>query len=91
MDISKTEKVRCPRCFKTSNLGEWDDLTFKQCFTREMKRAYTKLTLKKAFKRESNTFYMCPKCKAWSRGCNLTITDTDDNELKRLGGESIYG
>ena len=90
-EISNSETVRCPRCFKESKLGEWDDLTFKQCVTREMRRAYTKLNTKRAFRRESNTFYICPKCKVWSRGCHLTITNTEDETLKKLGGESIYG
>ena len=73
MKISRTEKVRCGWCFKDSLLGEWNDLTFSKCTNREMKRDFTQLS-------DSNT---------WSRGSQLRIVDTDNESLKRLGGEPV--
>ncbi len=65
---SRNLNVKCPWCGKLSKLGEWNDITYAQCFSREMKRAFTQLTEKKAFLKGSDTFYMCPLCKKWSRG-----------------------
>jgi len=80
--------VRCGWCGEGNKLIEWNDLTFSKCVNREMKRAFTPLTDKKAFSEKSNTFYLCPKCNKWSRGSQLSI-DTDDAELRKLGGKSI--
>lgn len=88
MNISRNEKVLCGWCLKTSSLGEWDDLTYSKCVNREMKRAYTKLSDEKAFLRKSDTFYLCPVCGQWSRGCKLKIVGTTDKRLLKLGGES---
>jgi len=54
-----------------------------------MRRAYTKLYKVEAFKRKTDTFYKCPKCENWSRGCQLAIVDTDDERLLRLGREPV--
>lgn len=89
--ISKDENIMCGWCGKKSTLGEWNDLTYSKCFNREMKRLYTQLTEEKAFYRKSDTFYICPKCSRWSRGSQLTITDTTDSRLQRLGGEPVMG
>jgi hypothetical protein len=76
---------------KTSSLGEWNDLTYSKCTNREMKRALTQLTSEKAFLRKSDTFYLCPKCEKWSRGSQLSIVDTTDPKLLRLGRELTMG
>lgn len=89
MKIDKKEKVRCGWCFKDSTLGEWNDLTFSKCVNREMKRDFTQLTDSKAFFRKTNAFYICPKCFTWSRGSQLRIVDTDNEYLKKLGGEAV--
>lgn len=89
MSIGKQEKVLCGWCYKTSTLGEWDDLTYSKCTNREMKRAYTRLTEEKAFLRKSDTFYVCPVCGKWSRGSQLKIVDTNDKRLLKLGGEQV--
>lgn len=86
--ISRDEMVECSWCGEKATLGEWNDLTYSKCTNREMKRAFTPLTSEKAFLRKSDTFYLCPKCNAWSRGCNLSIVDTDDKKLLSLGGGS---
>jgi hypothetical protein len=50
-----------------------------------MKRAFTELTKEKAFLYKSDTFYKCPKCGKWLRGCQLAIVDTTDEKLLKLG------
>lgn len=87
MSISRKEQILCSWCYKTSELGEWNDLTYSMCVNREMKRAFTQLSEERAFLRKSDTFYMCPVCKKWSRGCKLKIVNTTDKRLLRLGGE----
>ena len=87
--IDNCVDILCPRCGKVTKLKNWNDLTYSMCSTREMKRAYTQLYEKKAFKHESNTFYICPQCYQWSRGSQLKITNTDNPELKKLGGRSV--
>jgi hypothetical protein len=89
--IGRHEKVKCDWCRKTSELGEWNDLTWSRCTNREMKRAFTPLTDEKTFLRKSDTFYECPKCHKWSRGCQLRIVDTDNPRLLRLGGQAVFG
>lgn len=87
MNIDRNEKVRCGWCFKDSQLGEWNDLTYNSCTNREMRRDFTPLTDSKAFMHKSDTYYKCPKCLTWSRGSQLKIVDTHNESLKRLGGE----
>lgn len=89
MKISRTEKVRCGWCFKDSELGEWNDLTYSKCTNRQMKRDFTQLNDTKAFMHRTDSYYICPKCNTWSRGSQLKIVDTDNEQLKRLGGESV--
>ena len=90
MSISRAEDVRCPRCNEISKLGDWNDTTYKRCTNREMRRAFTQLSEERAFLRKSDTFYMCPRCKSWSRGCQLKIVNTTNEKLLKLGGESIF-
>jgi hypothetical protein len=89
--ISRDENVRCGWCGKASKLGEWNDLTYSKCVNREMKRAFTQLTSERAFLRKSDTFYMCPRCSKWSRGSQLSIVDTTDEKLMKLGREPVMG
>ena len=77
--------VKCPWCGKTSHLGDWNDSTYNRCTSREMKRAFTNLTDKRAFMKNSDTFYICPKCEQWSRGCQLSIVNTENKSLLSLG------
>lgn len=89
MTINRSEKVRCGWCFKDSTLGDWNDLTFSKCSNRQMKRDFTPLTNSKAFLHKTDSYYLCPKCNNWSRGSQLRIVDTDNESLKRLGGEPV--
>lgn len=87
--LSNELHIKCQHCGKKSNLIDWDNLTYSKCTNREMKRAYKHLNDRKSFNRKADTFYMCPECKRWSRGSQLSIEDTDDLSLKSLGRESI--
>lgn len=87
--LSQTEKVCCGWCDKASLARDWNDVTFKECKSREMRREYTPIFNEKAFLRQSNTFYKCPICGRWLRGCQLRIVETDNPHLLKLGGESI--
>ena len=89
MSISKNEHVKCSRCGKVSTLGQWNDLTYSRCVNREMRRAFTPLTEEKAFTRSADSFYECPECHEWNRGNHLSIVDTENSELLKLGGESF--
>lgn len=87
--ISRKEQVMCSWCGNKSQLGEWNDLTYSKCTNREMKRAFTQLTDERAFLKKSDTFYICPVCKKWSRGSQLRIVDTEDKKLLKLGREPV--
>ncbi|MBO5388009.1 MAG: hypothetical protein J6A59_07715 [Lachnospiraceae bacterium] len=89
--IDRHVDVKCGWCAKTATLGEWNDLTYSRCTNREMKRAFINLTAEKAFMRKSDTFYECPNCHKWSRGSQLSIVNTNDARLLRLGGEPTMG
>lgn len=89
--IDVNEKVQCGWCGDKATLKEWDELTYSKCVNREMKRAYTPLTNEKAFSHKSKSFYECPNCHKWSRGNKLSIVDTDDTKLLKLGGEPTMG
>ena len=87
--ISPDVDVMCPWCGVTSKLGDWNKLTFSRCINREMKRSYTDLYKKKAFLSTTPAYYLCPNCGMWPKGSQLKIVNTDDPELKKLGGEPI--
>lgn len=86
--IRDTEIIKCPRCGSKHILAEWENTTYGQCTSREMKRAYISLSVDRAYKEKSNTFYMCPRCNQWSRGSQLII-ESDDIELVKLGRKPI--
>lgn len=82
--LSKDLKVKCPRCDAVSNITDWDDFSYSECLTRQMRRAYMSLLSEKAFNPQSDYAYECPKCRNWVRGSQLII-ESDDPKLKRLG------
>lgn len=89
--ISREEDIKCPWCRAVNKLGVWNDLTYSKCVNREMKRAFTKLMEEKAFLTKTDTYYICPSCNKWSRGSQLSIVNTDNPKLLKLGGELIIG
>ena len=87
--LDKHLDIRCPRCGKTSKLFRWDNATYSECDTDEMKELYTHLYEEKAFLRKTDAYYICPKCHNWSRGSQLKIIGSKDIKLNALGGEPI--
>lgn len=81
--------IKCPWCEEHSTAKEWDDITFSECISREMKRAYKHITQEAVWGTSSNHFYKCPCCGTWSRGNQLKIVDTDELRLLKLGGKPI--
>lgn len=81
-------KIKCPHCDKTSAIGDWDDCSYAECITREMRRAYKSILNESVFNVKSNTAYKCPKCGNWIRGSQLII-ESDDPKLKRLGRKPL--
>lgn len=88
--ISREEKIKCPWCGNIDKLGVWNDYTYSKCTSRDMRRSFTVLTNERAFLRKSDTFYVCKKCNRWSRGSQLSIVDSSNPKLERLGRESIF-
>lgn len=80
--------IKCPRCEAESTLGDWDDYSYAECITREMRRGYIPLQEKRAFNTKSGVCYKCPKCAQWIRGSQLII-DSDDPELRKLGRKRL--
>lgn len=87
MVVAKTDAVICCRCNGKSPAEDWDRLSFKSCINREMKRAYIPIFKESAFHRKSDTWYQCPICKNWMRGCNLAVDVPPSNALYKLGRE----
>ena len=80
--------IKCQWCNGEKTLDEWDKNTYAQCTSREMRRLYMHLHETKAFRRDSGKFYKCPICGQWLKGSQLIVV-SDDEKLKRLGGEPI--
>lgn len=89
MKLDRSLNVECPYCYKASQLGDWNDESYKMCSNREMKRAFKQLTDPKVFEEKNDRYYMCPKCKKWVGGWALKIINTNDPKLKGLGGKAV--
>lgn len=87
--LEKGIQIKCGWCDGYTKAENWEKNTYDQCKSREMRRAYTSIYNKKTFYRKANTFYKCPICDMWSRGCQLKIVGTTDKELLKLGGEPV--
>ena len=87
--LSDDKLVKCPWCLDDRSLKEWNDATFAECRTREMRRAFRSLKNKSVWGKESKNFYKCPNCGNWSRGNKLRII-SDNPELNTLGNEPLF-
>ena len=87
--IPNDTNILCPWCECKCTLKDWNENTYKECKSREMRRKYTQLNNEKAFKRKTDTYYKCPVCGKWLRGSQLVIVDTEDARLLRLGREPV--
>ena len=88
--LSKSVKIRCGWCDNISSAKDWNDNTYSECKSRAMRREYVPIYKKSTFYRRADTFYKCPQCSTWSRGCQLTVLDENGDRLKGLGGEPIF-
>lgn len=91
LNISKVPgdgKVICPWCEKEETVDKWDELSFKECVSREQRRAYKHLSDPKVWGVNSTNFFKCPLCGQWVRGNKLRL-NTTDGELRKLGGQSL--
>lgn len=87
--INKESMIECPWC-NCSNLAEkWNNLTFEQCTTREMRRAFKDIYNLKVWGSESKNFYICPECKMWIRGNQLILLDDNNQRVKEIGGRAV--
>lgn len=89
VEINKDSLVECQWCNIKSKAIEWNDLTFAQCFTREMKRAFRNIYDIKVWGNNSKNFYKCPNCGMWSRGNQLILFDEAGEKTRGLGGRPI--
>lgn len=87
--LSEDIMILCQWCGNKSTAKEWNDNTYAECKSREMRRKYTPIYKERTFKRGANTFYKCPSCGTWSRGSQLKIADMNNKDLLGLGGEPI--
>lgn len=88
--ITEDTKITCGWCNEVFTAEQWNDNSKKECYTREMRRAYKDIYNPKVFKQNTKpAWYKCPKCELWSKGSQLQIVDTKDEELLKLGGEPI--
>lgn len=87
--IGKEINIKCGWCSGKHKAEEWNELTYSECKSREMRRAYTEIYKESTFSKGADTYYKCPSCGTWSKGCQLSIVDTEDRRLLRLGGEPV--
>ena len=81
--------VKCPWCLRDSKLKDWDDHTYAQCTNRDMKRSFMHLNSDKTWLDSSDAYFKCPLCKQWTKSTKLSIINTDDEFLKKLGGKPL--
>lgn len=79
-DVSNDVILTCPKCGREATVKEWDDNTYRQCTTRQMRRDYISLTRKKAYKESSDTYYQCLFCNDWIEGWTFGTESEETNE-----------
>ena len=87
--ISKNQNIKCPWCGSKDKAVNWNDESYKECKSREQRRAFTEIYKERTFSKGANTYYKCTTCGMWSRGSQLIIVDTEDERLLKLGREPI--
>ena len=87
--IGKDTSIKCGWCDAVYSAEEWNKLTYNNCINREMKRAFLDICNIKAFDRKNPHYYKCPSCGIWCKGSQLSIVNTDNPKLLRLGHEPV--
>lgn len=86
--LDKSTIILCPWCNQRSSLDNWNNTTYKQCDTEEMKRDFLPLYYRRTFNEEEKTFYMCPKCERWIKAIQLKLLSTND-KVSELGNKPL--
>ena len=87
--INKNAHIKCGWCDAVHEASVWISIAFESCTNREMKRAFLDIYNEKAFDRKNPHYYKCPSCNTWSKGSQLSIVDTDNPKLLKLGREPV--
>lgn len=89
VEIKRQSLVQCPWCSDIEKAEVWNDGTYKECKSREMRRAFKPLFELQVWSKKSQHFYKCPSCGIWSRGNQLKLIDEEGNVVKSVGGQPI--
>lgn len=75
--IDDTSIVRCQWCGEDALASNWDDVSFKECTSREMRREYRSICEKFIWKAKADYYYKCPNCSMWSKADQLILLGKD--------------
>ena len=79
-------EIECQWCGEIHTAEEWSEYSLAQCSNRQMRRDFKPLEDVSIYNKKSDVYYKCKSCGNWSGGWQLTIANTEDEELRRLGG-----
>lgn len=89
--LSGDLNIKCQNCNENSKLEEWNEESKKMCTSREMRRQYTDLKNERVFTGKKEAYYICPKCKKWSKGIELIVFSESGEKINGLGGKPNFG
>ena len=87
--IGKDEKVKCQWCEGEFSAESWNDSTYSECKSREMKRAFRPIFNRQVWGKTSQHFYKCPRCGMWSKGNQLVLLDKNGKVVRGIGGQPV--
>ena len=87
--IDKESRVKCPWCLGDYEANTWNEETYGECKSREMRRAFKPIFDIKVWGDHSDHFYKCPSCGMWSKGNQLMLLDINNNVIKSIGCKPI--
>lgn len=89
MRVKDDSMIRCQWCQGENTAKEWNDLTYSDCKSREMRRAFRNIKEPKAWEQDAKFYYRCPCCSQWLRGDQLILLDNDGEPVRGIGGSPI--
>lgn len=89
IEITEDSSVKCQWCRLVNTAKKWNDITYEQCISREMRRAFRSIYDMQVWGKDSDHFYKCPSCNIWSRGNQLILIDDEGNNVSGIGGQPI--
>ena len=87
--VNKNSIVKCQWCTKTARAQEWNDNSYKECTSREMRRDYRDIFDIRMWYKNSTHYYKCPHCSMWSRGDQLLLLDDNGGIVRSIGCQPI--